>query len=45
VELNRQRLVRKWTPLEPLEVMPRRVAKMAKPLIAAVAELFQPVGV
>ena len=44
VELNRQRLVRKWTPLEPLEVMPRRVEKMAKPLIAAVAELFQPVG-
>jgi len=43
VELNRQRLVRKWTPLEPLEVMPRRVEKMAEPLIAAVAGLFQPV--
>ena len=45
VELNRQRLVRKWTPLEPLEVVPRRVEKMAKPLIAAVAESLQPVGV
>jgi hypothetical protein len=43
VELNRQRLVRKWTPLEPLEVMPKRVEKMAEPLIAAVAGLFQPV--
>jgi hypothetical protein len=43
VELNRQRLVRKWTPLEPLEVMPKRVEKMAQPLIAAVAESFQPV--
>ena len=43
VELNRQRLVRKWTPLEPLEVVPRCVEKMAQPLIAAVAELFQPV--
>ena len=43
VELNRQRLVRKWTPLEPLEVMPRRVEKMTRPLIAAVAELLQPV--
>ena len=45
VELNRQRLVRKWTPLEPLEVMPRRVEKMAQPLIAAVAETLQPVPV
>jgi hypothetical protein len=44
VELNRQRLVRKWAPLEPLEVMPRRVEKMAKPLIAAIAESLQPVS-
>ena len=36
-------LVRKWTPLEPLEVMPKRVEKMAQPLILAVAESFQPV--
>ncbi len=43
VELNRQRLVRKWTPLEPLEVMPKRVERMAQPLIEAVAESFQPV--
>ncbi len=43
VELNRQRLVRKWTPLEPLEVMPKRVEKMAQPLIAAVAGTLQPV--
>lgn len=45
VELNRQRLVRKWMPLEPLEVMPQRVEKMASPLIAAVAKSFQPVRV
>ncbi|NIM61215.1 MAG: hypothetical protein GTO30_06025 [Acidobacteria bacterium] len=43
IELNRQRLVRKWAPLEPLEVMPKRVEKMAKPLIAAVAESLQAV--
>jgi len=43
VELNRQRLVRKWVPLEPLEVLPKRVEKMAQPLIAALAESLQPV--
>lgn len=41
VEFNRQRLVKKWTPLEPLEVMPKRVAKMAEPLILAMAELLE----
>jgi hypothetical protein len=43
VELNRQRLVKKWTPLEPLEVTPRRVSKMAGPLVDAMVGLFETV--
>ena len=39
VELNRQRLVHKWAPLEPLEVTPGRVKKMAGPLVRALATL------
>jgi len=42
VEINRQRLVKKWAPLEPLEVTPGRVQKMAKPLVSAMAGLFEP---
>lgn len=43
VELNRQRLVKRWAPLEPMEVMPRRIANMTKPLVAAMARLFETV--
>jgi hypothetical protein len=44
IEFNRQTLVKKWTPLEPLEVTPRRITKMAGPLVAAMAGLFETVS-
>ena len=40
IELNRQRLIKKWLPLEPLEVTPGRVRKMSAPLITAMATVL-----